>query len=98
MAIYIQEEKEGGKSWLSFGVIFVILVILGIASYYLFFVKPDLISGIVIPVKLKSIDDLAKMNFNPQDIVSNQFFKISKQYISPPTPIPGGNISPFGVF
>lgn len=97
MAIVIEEEKERSGGWFGFGMIFVILVILGVAIYYLFFVKPELI-GDFTGMKLQSIDELAQLNFNPQDTVSGDFFKQSRQLVQPPSPGPTGNSSPFGVF
>ncbi|KKS82682.1 MAG: hypothetical protein UV58_C0007G0033 [Candidatus Wolfebacteria bacterium GW2011_GWC1_43_10] len=97
MAIVIEEEKEKGGRWFGFGVIFIILAILGVAVYYLFFVKPDLI-GAVVPIKFRSIDELARLQFDPQEVVSSEFFRSSRQFVPPPTIIPAGNASPFGVF
>ncbi len=97
MAIVIEEEKRNGGRWFSFGIALLALAILGVAIYYLFFVKPELISSVV-PVKLRSIDELAKLNFDPQELISSNFFRSARQLVPPPTLMPTGNSSPFGVF
>lgn len=98
MAIFIEEEKKGGGRWFGFGIVFISLIIVGIAVYYLFFVQTQLFN-VVLPIKLQSIDELTKIaNFNPQTVINSDFYKSLKQVIPPPSPPPAGNASPFNVF
>jgi len=97
MAIVIQEEKQKGGEWFGFGILFVVLAIIGISVYYLFFVKPDLINTVA-PLKLRSIDELSRLQFNPADVISSPFFGSLSSIVAPPSPPPAGNSSPFGVF
>lgn len=97
MAIIIHEEKKSGQGWFGFGILFVTIAILGIASYYLFFVEPDLLNTTVAPVKIESIEELQKLKFNPQSVLTGGALK-DKQTI--PLPSPGasaGNQTPFGI-
>ena len=99
MAIVIEEEKGRG-GWFGFGVLILVLVILGVAVYYLFFIKPEFLLTKVAPLRsLQPIDELTKINFNPADVLSSPFFKSLSPVISPPSVgQPPGNSSPFGVF
>jgi len=95
MAIVIQEEKNTG-SWFGFGILLLILVVLGIALYYLFFVQPQLLD-VAGGKNLGSIEEFSQMNFDPRSVTESEFFKEKKQYI-PLTPIVNaGNPRPFGV-
>jgi hypothetical protein len=97
MAIIIHEEKRGGQGWFGFGVAFITLTILGVASYYLFFIKPDLIDSKVAPVKIESIEELRKLNFKPETVLTGDALK-DRQTIPVPTPnASAGNQAPFGV-
>jgi hypothetical protein len=98
MAIFIEEEKKEGGRWFGFGILFISLIIVGVAIYYLFFVQTQLFN-VVLPIKLQSMDELTKIaNFNPQSVINSDFYKSLKQVIQPPSPPPAGNASPFNVF
>jgi len=98
MAILIEEEKKEGGGWLGFGVLFVVLIMVGVAVYYLFFVKPE-VFNVVIPIKMQSIDELTKIaTFDPKSVLESDFYKSLKQIVPPPSPPPAGNATPFNVF
>ena len=98
MAIFIEEENKGGSKWFGFGVMFIVLVIIGASVYYLFFVQPELINTAV-PIKLQSINDILQLTqFKPTDVLNGSFYKSLKQVVPPPSPPPAGNASPFNVF
>lgn len=95
MSIIIQEERSTG-SWFGFGVVILVFVILGLALYYLFFVKPEFLDTGLIKSE-DSIEEFSQMNFDPQSVTQSEFFKKQKQYI-PLTPVLyPGNPRPFGV-
>lgn len=96
MAIIIQEEKRNTGGLFSLGLTLIVLLIVGIAAYYLFFVDPELLTTTVAPIKLEVIDDMNALKFSPQDVVGSDFFQGKKQFIPLPTPA-GGNQAPFGV-
>lgn len=96
MAIVIQEERGGQRGWFGFGILFIIVAIIGISAYYLFFVQPELIDSTVAPIKLESIDELKSLQFDPNEVLGSYFQ--NKQYNVPaPTISQGGNAMPFGV-
>lgn len=95
MAIVIRDEKQNRSGWFGFGILFVVLAIIGAATYYLFFVKPEIINTVA-PVQLQSIDQLAHVNFDPADILGSTFFTTLTQPVPPPAPPTPGNPTPFG--
>jgi len=98
MAIFIEEENKKEGKWFGFGIFAIVLVIVGVAIYYLFFVQPQLVST-VIPIKLQTISDIKQISqFNPTQVLNSPFFNNLKQVIPPPSPPPAGNASPFNVF
>lgn len=97
MAIYIKEENKKGGKWFGFIFIIIVLSIIGVASYYVFFIKPEIITNIT-PSKLKSINKFANTDFNPEDVINSKFFKNLKQVLPEKKIEPAGNSSPFGVF
>lgn len=98
MAIFIEEEKQGGGKWFGFGILIIVLAILAASIYYLFFVSPELIST-VIPANLQVISNVKQLSdFNPTKVLNSPFYQNLKIIIQPPSPPPAGNASPFGVF
>jgi len=97
MAIVINEENRNSKGGLfGMGVLILIFAILGFASYYIFFVKPQVIDSVV-PSGLQSIQELSRLKFNPSEVLSGPFFTGQYQSIPLTTPITSGNAQPFGV-
>ncbi len=98
MAIVIQEDKKKNGGWFGFGLLFLILVVIGLSAYYLFFVQPDLIETTMSsPGQLQAIDDLKSLQFNSSKVLE-QFAKKDKQFIPiPSTPNTQGNATPFGI-
>jgi hypothetical protein len=98
MAIFIEEENKGGSKWFGFGVLVIVLVIVGASIYYLFFVQPELINTAV-PLNLQSISDIKQLtDFHPADVLNSPFYTSLKSVIPPPSAPPAGNASPFNVF
>lgn len=69
MAIVLEEQKKG-ISWFAISVfIFLFLVVFG-GGYYLFFAPTPGIEFIA-PSSLRSVSEIAEVEFNPADVVSN---------------------------
>ncbi|MCL5012182.1 MAG: hypothetical protein M1320_02035 [Patescibacteria group bacterium] len=97
MAIVIQDEQKKNGGWFGFGILFLVLVVIGIAAYYLFFVQPDLIDTTISSSQLKAIDNLKSLNFDSTGVVQ-EFVKKTKQFVPiPSSPNVQGNSAPFGV-
>lgn len=98
MAIVIQEEKKNSGGWFGFGLILIILMVIGIAAYYLFFVQPDLINNVVpASQQLDAINSLQSLQFDSTQVVQ-EFIQNKKQFIPVPvTPSATGNTMPFGI-
>ncbi len=93
MAIVIEEEKNRIHpisiiTWL------VVLVIIGLAVYYIFFAQPQLIE-IAAPSGFLNIDPLSKINLNPEDVVRGPGFQSLKSTITLPVPGNTGRGNPF---
>ena len=93
MAIFVEEEKNRINlisiiTWL------VILLIIGLAAYYIFFAQPQLVE-ITAPAALQNIDPLSKVNINPEDIVNGPGFQSLKSTITLPVPGNAGRENPF---
>lgn len=98
MAIVIQEDKKRQGGWFGFGILFLVLIVIGLSAYYLFFVQPDLLENTITPSsQLQAIDDLKSVQLNSAKIL-DQFTKGGKQFIPiASTPNAQGNATPFGV-
>lgn len=93
MAIIIEEEKNK-IGIVKFLMWFLILIIIGVAGYYIFFAQPQLIE-IVTPSNFKAIDPLAGINLNPEEVLNSQDFLSLKKYVTPPEPGNTGKTNPF---
>lgn len=97
MAIVIQDEQKKNGGWFGFGILFLILIVIGIAVYYLFFIQPNLIDTTISSSQLKAIDSLKSLNFDSTSVVQ-EFVKKTKQFVPiPSSPHTQGNTTPFGV-
>ena len=94
MAIVIQEEKSTG-SWFGFGILILILVILGITLYYLFFVQPEILTAA--SGENQTLEEFSQMQFDPRAVTESEFFKKQKQIIPLTSTVNAGNLMPFGV-
>jgi len=97
MAIVIQEEQKERGGWFGFGIVLLILLCIGIAAYYLFFVDPNLINSAFVPVQLESLDELSKLDFSIDDIASGGIFGEKRQFVPLPSLPTSRNIQPFGI-
>ncbi len=93
MAIVIEEEKNR-ISPISIATWLVVLIIIGLAAYYIFFTQPELIE-VAAPSNFQNIDPLSKINLNPEDVVNGSGFQSLKPTITLPVPGNAGRDNPF---
>jgi len=93
MAIVIEEEKNR-ISPISIITWLVILVIVGLAVYYIFFSQPQLVE-ITAPSSFQNINPLSKVDVNPEDVINSPGFQSLKSTIAPLAPGNTGRENPF---
>ena len=81
MAIAIEREKKRINFVALLGAVAIIGIIAGVI-YYLFFAA---IPGIetIVPSRLKSAGEIAKIELNPQEVFENPVFRNLRQYVNP---------------
>lgn len=97
MAIVIQEEQKERGGWFGFGIVLLVLVCIGIAAYYLFFVDPGIIDTAFVPLQLESLDELSRIDFSIEGISTGTVFGEKRQFIPPPSLPSSYNTQPFGI-
>jgi len=93
MAILMEEEKRK-INWFILAVIFAIVVILGSAIYYIFFISPSTIE-IIIPSRLKLLQETEQLKFDPNEVLNNDALKNLKLQVVPIVPESALNPNPF---
>jgi flagellar basal body-associated protein FliL len=93
MAIVIEEEKNK-INILSIITWLVIIVIIGLAVYYIFFSQPQLIE-VATPSSFQNINPLAKINISPENVINGPAFQSLKSTITLPAPGNAGRGNPF---
>ena len=93
MAILVSEEGIKKIGVLTITIWVLILVVIGVAVYYIFFKEPSLVE-VASPSSYQNIDPLASVALNPQE-VANDIDKTLKQYVPPPSPATVGRDNPF---
>ncbi|MEK7195198.1 MAG: hypothetical protein AAB655_00720 [Patescibacteria group bacterium] len=94
MAIVVVEEGKNKVNIVNVVLWFVVMTILGVAIYYIFFSRPELVE-VVIPSNFKNVDSLATVNLDPNEVVSSKSFQSLKQYVQLPVPGNAGRSNPF---
>ena len=94
MATIIEEGKNGRGGIVRLLMWLMVLIIIGAAGYYIFFAEPQLVE-IATPASFKSIDPLAGINLNPEDVINGVEFQSLKIYVTPPRPGNAGKANPF---
>lgn len=93
MAILMEEEKIK-IDWFILAIIIAIIVILGSAIYYIFFINPSTIE-VIIPSRLKLLQETEQLTkFNPDEVLNNSALKNEPQ-VKPIIPEPASNPNPF---
>lgn len=93
MAILMEEEKRK-INWFTLAIVFAIVVILGSAIYYIFFISPSTIE-IIVPSRLKLLQETEQLKFDPNEVLNNDALKNLKSQIIPVVPEPALNTNPF---
>ncbi len=93
MAILMEEEKRK-INWFTLAIVVAVVVILGSAIYYIFFVSPSTIE-VIIPSRLKLLQETEQLKFDPNEILNNDALKNLKSQVVPVIPEPAGNSNPF---
>ncbi|MBI3589193.1 MAG: hypothetical protein HY093_02145 [Candidatus Liptonbacteria bacterium] len=100
MAIVVEEDKKG-PSLMSIGIWVALIVVIGYATYYVFFKEPEVVD-VFIPTDsaFENIGRLSKINRLDPDILKSPAFKsISNgSYITVPSAGRSGRVNPFSPF
>ena len=93
MAILVEEEK-GMKGAFGVLIIAVIVILLGAATYYLFFAPTPLIE-VVIPSGLKTVSRISESGLNTPAVFNSPVYKSLRQYVAEPVLGEIGRSNPF---
>ncbi len=93
MAILIEEEKKR-INWFALLGIIIVIGILSATAYYLFFVNPSSID-VIIPHRLKTLQNVEQIKFNPAEILDNPVLRSLAPKVAPIIPEPSFNSNPF---
>lgn len=95
MAIVIEEENRGGGHWGSLIAWLLVIAVLGVALYYIFFKKPQLVD-VVTPENFQNIEQISTLTRLDQNaIVNTKEFQSLQSYANPLAPETGGRANPF---
>jgi len=93
MAILVEEET-GRKGVFGVFIIAVIVILLGAATYYLFFAPTPLIE-VVIPSGLKTVSRISESGLNTPAVFNSPVYKSLRQYVAEPVLGEIGRSNPF---
>jgi len=93
MAILVEEET-GRKGVFGVFIIAVIVILLGAATYYLFFAPTPLIE-VVIPSGLKTVSRISESGLNTPAVFNSPVYKSLRQYVAEPVVGEIGRPNPF---
>jgi len=93
MAILVEEET-GRKGISGVFIIAIIVILLGAATYYLFFAPTPLIE-VVIPSGLKTVSRISESGLNTPAVFNSPVYKSLRQYVAEPVLGEIGRSNPF---
>ena len=96
MAILLEEEN-GKKGTFKFFVIALVLIILGAATYYLFFAPAPLIE-VIIPSGLQSVSRISETGLNAPAVFNSPVYQSLREYATEPVIGEIGRTNPFEGF
>ena len=94
MAILISEEGEKKLDVVNLAIWLSLLVVVGVAVYFIFFKRPALVE-VASPSNYKNIDPLANTALNPDEVANSANFQEIKPYVPLPAPASVGRPNPF---
>lgn len=94
MAIVVEEEKRSSLNIIGVMMWGLVIVAIGLAAYYLFFKRPELIP-ITVPANFQNAESLSNIQLNPEEVLENSTFKALKTLVNPVKPEGVGKANPF---
>lgn len=94
MAIVIEEEKKSGGGLISFLTWLILIGVIGFATYYIFFKKPERVE-VIIPANFENINEISTRKLDPEVIQNNEIFKSLVSHSTPPAEARVGRANPF---
>ena len=88
------EEETGKKGVFGVLVIAIIVILLGAATYYLFFAPTPLIE-VVIPSRLETVSRISKDGLNAEAVFNSPVYRSLRQYVAEPVVGEIGRPNPF---
>jgi hypothetical protein len=93
MAIVVEQEQKRSQGLVSLIVWGLIFVIIGVAVYYVFFKRPDLVEQAT--PNMTSTEALSKIDLKPDEVINSPSFQALHSYVPPITAQGGGRANPF---
>lgn len=93
MAIVVEEEQKSRGGLVSLIVWALVFVVVGIAVYYVFFKRPDLVEQAT--PGLTNTEALSKINLQPDEVINSESFRALRSYVQPLAAQGGGRANPF---
>lgn len=92
MAIIVEENRKR-TNFLSVLTWLIVIGVIGFASYYIFFKKPEVVD-IAIPTEFQDTTELSKIKLNRASIDNDTTFGTLKPYTTPPSESRTGRTNP----
>ena len=93
MAIVVEEEQKSSRGLGSLIAWVIIVAVIGVAIYYVFFKRPDLVEQAT--PTLTSTEELSKIQLQPDEVINSPSFRALHSYVQPLTAPGGGRANPF---
>ncbi|MDO8516448.1 MAG: hypothetical protein Q7S28_04300 [bacterium] len=96
MAIIVEEAGRDRSSMIRYGAWGCLLILVGVAGYYIFFKSPEKVLTTATPANFEQIQALAQIQIDPSIIAQNPLFGgFLQHYVSPLAPPQPGRANPF---
>lgn len=87
-------EQESRFNWKALLTVFIILVVLGVAVYYLFLAPAPAIE-VIVPSSVKTATELSQAEFDPSVVVNSEVFRTLRHYSGESSKGETGRDNPF---
>ena len=94
MAIVIQEEQQSTSGIMIVVIWGVILLVIGVAVYYVFFKNPEIVATKT-PSNFENTEQISKIKLDPNEVLSDPKFQALKAHVSPIVLPSVGRVNPF---